>query len=49
MEKTSVKVGNLKALSNKKVKQKCVLQPDAVGFKVIKELIVYTDLPFLDS
>lgn len=49
MEKTSVKVGNLKALSNKKVKQKYVLQPDGFGFKAIKELIAYTDLPFLDS
>ena len=39
----------MKALSNEKVKQKKVFQPDGVGFKAIKELKAYTDLqdPFL--
>ena len=39
----------MKTLSNEKVKQKKVLQPDDVGFKAIKELKAHTDLqdPFL--
>ena len=49
VEKNIKKVGNVKALSNEKVKQKKVLKPDGVGFKAIKELKAYTDLqdPFL--
>ena len=49
VEKNIKKVGNVKALSNEKVKQKKVLQPDGVSFKAIKELKAYTDLqdPFL--
>ena len=49
VEKNIKKVGNVKALSNEKIKQKKVLQPDGVGFKAIKELKAYTDLqdPFL--
>ena len=47
--KNAKKVGNVKALSNEKVKQKKVLQLDIVGSKAIKELKAYTDLqdPFL--
>ena len=39
----------MKALSNEKVKQMKLLQPDGVGFKAIKELKAYADLqdPFL--
>ena len=49
MEKNLQNVGNVKTLSNEKVKQKKVLQHDGVGFKAIKELKAYADLqdPFL--
>ena len=49
VEKNAKKVDNVKALSNEKVKQKKVLQPDGDGLKVVKELKAYTDLqdPFL--
>ena len=49
VEKNAKKVENVKALSNEKVKQKKVLQPDGDGFKAIKELKAYADLqyPFL--
>ena len=49
VEKNNKKVGNEKSLSNEKVKQKKVLQPDGVGFKAIKALKAYIDLqdPFL--
>ena len=49
VEKNARKVANVKALSNKKVKQKKALQPSGVGFEAIKELKAYTDLqdPYL--
>ena len=42
-EKNAKNTGSVKVLSNEKVKKKKVLQPDGVGFKVIKELKRYTD------
>ena len=49
VEKNARKVANVKALSNKKVKQKKALQPSGVGFEAIKELKTYMDLedPYL--
>ena len=44
VEKNAWKVANVKALSNKKVKQKKTFQLSGVGFEAIKELKTYTDL-----
>ena len=42
--KNARRVANVKALSNKKVKQKKSLQPSGVGFEVIRKLRFYMDL-----